>query len=194
MAFLNAVLAITDPGDEVIITAPYYFNHEMAITIAGARPVVVPTDGHYQLRLDALEAAITPRSRAIVTISPNNPTGAVFPEADLRAAQRALSGGTTSIISPTKRTSTSPGTGRLTSRRLRSPGARTTRSVSTRYPRAMVSPVGGSATWSCRRPCRADSQDSGHELDLSAGVSQWAALGALEAGRDVLPRPTARHG
>ena len=85
MAFLNAVLAIVDPGDEVIITSPYYFNHEMAITIANARPVAVPTDEHYQLRLNALEAAITPRTRAIVTISPNNPTGAVYPQEQLRA-------------------------------------------------------------------------------------------------------------
>ncbi len=85
MAFMNAVLAIVDPGDEVIITSPYYFNHEMAIAIADARPVPVPTDQHYQLRLEALEAAITPRTRAIVTISPNNPTGAVYPEEQLRA-------------------------------------------------------------------------------------------------------------
>ena len=71
MAFMNAVLAIVDPGDEVIITSPYYFNHEMAIMIADARPVAVPTDGHYQLRLDALEAAITPRTRRL---SPSRPT------------------------------------------------------------------------------------------------------------------------
>ena len=85
MGFLNAVLAIADPGDEIIITTPYYFNHEMAITIASAKPVVVATDERHQLRVDALEAAITPRTRAIVTISPNNPTGAVYPEAQLRA-------------------------------------------------------------------------------------------------------------
>ncbi|MHB8901584.1 MAG: pyridoxal phosphate-dependent aminotransferase, partial [Thermoguttaceae bacterium] len=85
MAFVNAVLAITDPGDEVIITCPYYFNHEMAIRIADAVPVPVPTDEHYQLRMDALEAAVTARTRAIVTISPNNPTGAVYSEAQLRA-------------------------------------------------------------------------------------------------------------
>jgi aspartate/methionine/tyrosine aminotransferase len=85
MAFMNAVLAIADVGDEVIITSPYYFNHEMAIVIAGARPVPVATGPHYELRLDAIEAAITPRTRAIVTISPNNPTGAVYPEQDLRA-------------------------------------------------------------------------------------------------------------
>lgn len=85
LAFMNAVLAVADPGDEVILQAPFYFNHEMAVVMADCRPVVVPTDAWYQLQLDAIERAITPRTRAIVTISPNNPSGAVYPEADLRA-------------------------------------------------------------------------------------------------------------
>lgn len=84
-AFLNVVLAILDPGDEVILPVPYYFNHEMAITMANAHPVLVPTDSNYQLDLDAIRAAITSRTRAVVTISPNNPSGAVYPEATLRA-------------------------------------------------------------------------------------------------------------
>ena len=85
MGFLNAVLAIADPGDEVIVPTPYYFNHEMAVTMADCRPVLVPTDSEYRLRLDALEAAITPRTRAILTVSPNNPTGVVYSEELLRA-------------------------------------------------------------------------------------------------------------
>jgi aspartate/methionine/tyrosine aminotransferase len=85
MGFFEAVLAIADPGDEVILLSPFYFNHEMAIDIAGCRTVVVPTDDDYQPRLDAIEAAITPRTRAIVTISPNNPTGAVYPRETLTA-------------------------------------------------------------------------------------------------------------
>ncbi len=84
MAFLNAILAVCDPGDEVIVPVPYYFNHEMAITMASARPVLVPTTSDYQLRLDAIEAAITPKTRAILTVSPNNPTGVVLSEASLR--------------------------------------------------------------------------------------------------------------
>ena len=85
MGFLNAVMAVADPGDEVILLSPFYFNHEMAVDIAGCRAVVVPTDGDYQPRVDAIAAAVTPRTRAVVTISPNNPTGAVYPEATLRA-------------------------------------------------------------------------------------------------------------
>ncbi|HEY2952097.1 MAG TPA: pyridoxal phosphate-dependent aminotransferase [Verrucomicrobiae bacterium] len=84
MAFMNAVLALTDPGDEIILQRPYYFNHEMAVTMVSCQPVLVDTDENYQLRPAAIRAAITPRTRAIVTISPNNPTGAVYPEAALR--------------------------------------------------------------------------------------------------------------
>jgi aspartate/methionine/tyrosine aminotransferase len=85
MAFLNVLLAISDPEDEVILPSPYYFNQEMAIKMRNCVPVAVPTDSHYQLRLDAIEAAITEKTRAIVTVSPNNPSGAVYREADLRA-------------------------------------------------------------------------------------------------------------
>ncbi|HET7216987.1 MAG TPA: pyridoxal phosphate-dependent aminotransferase [Vicinamibacterales bacterium] len=84
-AFMNAVLAITDPDDEVILPTPYYFNHEMAVVIAGAKAVGVPTTSSYQLDVDAIAAAIGPRTRAVVTVSPNNPTGVVYPADDLRA-------------------------------------------------------------------------------------------------------------
>jgi aspartate/methionine/tyrosine aminotransferase len=83
MAFMNAILAITSPGDEIILNTPYYFNHEMAIAMAGCHAVLVETDENYQLRPEAIAQAITPKTRAIVTISPNNPTGVVYSEATL---------------------------------------------------------------------------------------------------------------
>jgi aspartate/methionine/tyrosine aminotransferase len=85
MAFVHAMQAILDPGDEVIQPVPYYFNHEMAIRMAGGTPVPVPVRADYQLDLEAIAAAMTPRTRAVVTVSPNNPTGAVYDEASLRA-------------------------------------------------------------------------------------------------------------
>ncbi|MBD2096618.1 pyridoxal phosphate-dependent aminotransferase [Trichocoleus sp. FACHB-591] len=88
MAFMHALLAITSVGDEVILQMPYYFNHDMAITIAGCRPVFVPTDENYQLRPEAIAQAITERTRAVVTISPNNPTGVVYPKAALQAVNQ----------------------------------------------------------------------------------------------------------
>jgi aspartate/methionine/tyrosine aminotransferase len=57
----------------------------MAIEMAGCRAVLVPTDARYQLRVEAIASAITPRTRAVVTISPNNPSGAVFSDDALRA-------------------------------------------------------------------------------------------------------------
>jgi aspartate/methionine/tyrosine aminotransferase len=84
MAFMHAVLAITQPGDEIVLNVPFYFNHEMAIQMAGCTAVRVATDDRYQPRVDALRRAITDRTRAIVTVSPNNPSGAVFGEAVLR--------------------------------------------------------------------------------------------------------------
>ncbi|MFM2431805.1 MAG: hypothetical protein RLZZ511_3018 [Cyanobacteriota bacterium] len=88
MAFVNAILAITQPGDEIILQTPYYFNHEMAIGMASCKAVLVPTDTNYQLQLEQIKMAITERTRAIVTISPNNPTGAVYPAVDLQAVNQ----------------------------------------------------------------------------------------------------------
>lgn len=85
MGFLNVLMAIVDPGDEIILPLPYYFNQEMAVKLVHCKPVAVPTTADYQLDLDLIRAAITPRTRAIVTVSPNNPSGAVYPEAALRA-------------------------------------------------------------------------------------------------------------
>ncbi|MCP4454640.1 MAG: pyridoxal phosphate-dependent aminotransferase [Planctomycetes bacterium] len=85
MAFMNAILAITHPGDEIILLRPYYFNHEMAIRIAGCTPVVVDTDETYQPVLAWIASQVTPRTRAVVTVSPNNPTGAVYDPTVLEA-------------------------------------------------------------------------------------------------------------
>ncbi|MFN7853481.1 MAG: pyridoxal phosphate-dependent aminotransferase [Dolichospermum sp.] len=84
MGFINAILAITSPGDEIILNTPYYFNHEMAIKMAGCHPVLVATDANYQLIPEAIAAAITNKTRAVVTISPNNPTGVIYSETALK--------------------------------------------------------------------------------------------------------------
>jgi aspartate/methionine/tyrosine aminotransferase len=85
MGFVNALLAVADPGDEIILLAPYYFNHEMAVTMVNCRAVIVPTDENYQPQPAVIESAITKKTRAIVTISPNNPSGAVYSEESLHA-------------------------------------------------------------------------------------------------------------
>ncbi|MEN9387061.1 MAG: hypothetical protein RLZZ255_37 [Cyanobacteriota bacterium] len=86
MAFNAVVQVLCDPGDELILPVPYYFNHEMAIRLAGGIPV--PVEAGVVPDPEQLAAAITPRTRAIVTISPNNPSGAVFPRHVLEAINR----------------------------------------------------------------------------------------------------------
>ena len=88
MAFMNAVLAITSPGDEIILQTPYYFNHEMAIAMASCQAILVSTDEQHQLQVDKIKQAITAKTRAIVTISPNNPTGAVYSAEALQAVNQ----------------------------------------------------------------------------------------------------------
>ncbi len=88
MGFFHTVLALADPDDEIVLLSPFFFNHEMAVVMANCRPVVVPTDERYQPRLDLIEAAVSPRTRAIVTVSPNNPAGAVYLPEDLQAINR----------------------------------------------------------------------------------------------------------
>lgn len=83
MAFNTAILAICDPGDEVILPLPYYFNHEMSLVMERCKPVTVATHKNYHVSLEAIEAAITDRTRAIATISPNNPSGAVYTREEL---------------------------------------------------------------------------------------------------------------
>ena len=85
MAFFVSLLAVTSPGDEVILLVPYYFNHEMATHIAGCRPVLISFGDSLTPDVDTIAHAITPRTRAIVTISPNNPTGIVYAPDTLRA-------------------------------------------------------------------------------------------------------------
>jgi aspartate/methionine/tyrosine aminotransferase len=85
MAFLNAILAVSEPNDEFILPLPYYFNQEMAVRMCGCVPITVACKDDFQLDVQAIARAITPRTRAVVTVSPNNPTGAVYRPEDLRA-------------------------------------------------------------------------------------------------------------
>ncbi|QPN59784.1 aminotransferase class I/II-fold pyridoxal phosphate-dependent enzyme [Synechococcus sp. CBW1002] len=87
MAFNAVAQVICDPGSEVLLPVPYYFNHAMAIQLAGGVPV--PVEAGWIPDPEILARAITPRSRAIVTISPNNPSGLVIP-ASVLAAINAL--------------------------------------------------------------------------------------------------------
>lgn len=86
-AFCLAVMALAEAGDEVILPLPYYFNHQMWLEMQGVRAVHLPFRPDRGGVPDPDEAArlITPRTRAIVLVTPNNPTGAVYPPETIRA-------------------------------------------------------------------------------------------------------------
>ncbi len=86
MQGLNALFhVLIDPGDEIIVTDPGFASHFQQIRLCGGRPVFWPLDpGDWRLDVDALPGLITPRSKAIVLVSPSNPTGRIFTEAELR--------------------------------------------------------------------------------------------------------------
>lgn len=82
-AFICAALAVAEPGSRVLLSNPFYFNHETSLRMFGVGIGLVdcPAEGGFLPSLDALDEAITPDVRAFAVVSPNNPTGAVYPPA-----------------------------------------------------------------------------------------------------------------
>jgi aspartate/methionine/tyrosine aminotransferase len=89
-AIANTFAVLCDPGDEVLLPAPYWTTYPEAIGLAGGVPVVVPTDAAsgFRVTVEQLEAARTPRTKALLFVSPSNPTGAVYPKAEIEAIGR----------------------------------------------------------------------------------------------------------
>jgi aspartate aminotransferase len=88
---LNIILkALLDPGDEVVILAPYFPEYLFYADNHGGVPRVVETDEHFQPDLDRLTASLSPRTRAVIINSPNNPTGQIYDAATLKELGRFL--------------------------------------------------------------------------------------------------------
>jgi aspartate/methionine/tyrosine aminotransferase len=89
-AVANAFAVLCDPGDEVIVLAPYWTTYPESIALAGGTPVYVSSDETTGFRssVDDLEAAWTPNTKALLFVSPSNPTGAVYPRQQIEAIGR----------------------------------------------------------------------------------------------------------
>ncbi len=86
-SLFNAVMALCDPGDEVLIPAPYWVTYPEQVKLAGATPVIVPADETHGFRVtrDALEERVSRRTRLLILNSPGNPSGAVYRREEIEA-------------------------------------------------------------------------------------------------------------
>ena len=91
-ALCNTVMAIVNPGDEVVIPMPAWVSYEQMVILAGGTPVTVETtlEQGFKLTPEQLEAAITPRTRLLMLCSPSNPTGSIYSRAELDALGAVL--------------------------------------------------------------------------------------------------------
>jgi aspartate/methionine/tyrosine aminotransferase len=89
-AVYNTLLTLVDEGDEVLLPAPYWTTYPEPVALAGGKVVEIPTtaDGGFRVTVEQLEAARTPRTKALVFVSPSNPTGAVYPRDEIEAIGR----------------------------------------------------------------------------------------------------------
>jgi aspartate/methionine/tyrosine aminotransferase len=86
-AVFVAFSALCDPGDEIICPAPFWTTYPEAITLAGGVPKIIDTDeaNGFRVTIAQLDAAITPKTKALLFVSPDNPSGSVYPEAEVKA-------------------------------------------------------------------------------------------------------------
>ena len=82
--------ALLDPGDEVMVFAPYFVEYRFYVDNHGGEVKVVATDADFNLDLKAIEAALSPKTKIVLINSPNNPTGQIYPASDLQALGRLL--------------------------------------------------------------------------------------------------------
>ena len=81
----NAIMALVNPGDEVIVPAPYWVSYPQMVKLAGGNPVIISAgiEQDFKITADQLEASITPKTKMIILCSPSNPTGSVYTKAEL---------------------------------------------------------------------------------------------------------------
>ena len=88
----NTVMALVNPGDEVIIPAPYWVSYPQMVLLAGGNPVIVEAgfEQNFKITPEQLEAAITPKTRLLILCSPSNPTGSVYSKAELEGLANVI--------------------------------------------------------------------------------------------------------
>lgn len=91
-AVCNAIMALVDDGEEVIVPTPYWVSYPQMVLLAGGTPVHIPAgfDQNFKITPEQLEAAITPKTRMLILCSPSNPTGSVYSKAELEGLANVI--------------------------------------------------------------------------------------------------------
>ena len=91
-AVCNAIMALVDDGEEVIVPTPYWVSYPQMVLLAGGTPVHIPAgfDQNFKITTEQLEAAITPKTRMLILCSPSNPTGSVYSKAELEGLANVI--------------------------------------------------------------------------------------------------------
>lgn len=100
-SIFNAMMAIAQEGDEVIVPCPYWVSYPEIVKLAGATPILLPTgpDKRYKITPEQLRQAITPRTKAIILNSPSNPTGVIYSRQELEALAQVIADAGIFVIS-----------------------------------------------------------------------------------------------
>jgi aspartate aminotransferase len=179
----NAFTVLCDPGDEVIIPAPYWVSYAELVKLTGAKPVIVPTEEANDFRLTPaqLKAAITPKTKILLLCSPSNPTGSMYSPADLGALADVVLEKNLTVISDEIYERLIYGDNKFASFATVRPGLQerviTVNGVSKAY--AMT---GWRIGWTLAPAAISKAMDSlqSQETSNPSSVSQYAALAALE--------------
>jgi aspartate aminotransferase len=92
-ALANTILALINPGDEVLIPSPHWITYPELVKLAGGVPVYIQGGADFKITAEQLKSAITPKTKALIINSPNNPTGAVYTETELREFAKVIASG-----------------------------------------------------------------------------------------------------
>jgi aspartate aminotransferase len=179
----NAFTVLCDPGDEVIIPAPYWVSYAELVKLTGAKPVIVPTEEKNDFRLTPaqLQAAITPKTKILLLCSPSNPTGSMYSPADLGALADVVLEKNLTVISDEIYERLIYGENKFASFATVRPGLQdrviTVNGVSKAY--AMT---GWRIGWTLAPAAISKAMDSlqSQETSNPSSISQYAALAALE--------------
>ena len=185
----NACTVLCDPGDEVIIPAPYWVSYAEQVKLASGVPVIVPTqqENDFKLTPAALRAAITPRSKVLLVCSPSNPTGSMYSPTELGELADVVIEKDLTVIADEIYERLVYGENRFASFATVRPGL-VERTITVNGVSKAYAMTGWRIGWALAPPALAKAMDNlqSQETSNPASISQYAALAALDGPQECV--------